>query len=188
MRIKGMLVRESQSIQRNGIGSGSRDRGVPMHILASFRVVLLLRAQKSGIMDLEHELVAYSREELMRLLITNLLICSILMTPLGVFFTPICCDGTGIPSSVSFDASVIQDWEDDCCAPAEPTEKQPDAPCNESECPKSCCAMVASSVFVPPHESRVTLLSACVVVDKFYDAGDRSPAHLDRLKRPPRSV
>lgn len=127
----------------------------------------------------------------MRSLVVNLLVWAILLAPFNALALSLRC-GCSDGASPTVSANEIQDEKPCCCSPEQPAERDRghdrQVPCQDNDCPASCCTVLALQVFVPPRETVVPGDEPDVLVGTLYDAGQRSLAHLKQLKRPPRSV
>ena len=126
----------------------------------------------------------------MRVFITTLLIASLLVMPLHAWASHMQC------ACVEQNASeTAQDAAPCCCPPASEQISENDEhpqprpiPCDQQDCPSSCCSMTLVSAFVlPMGTSVVTIESEHRVQAQIEESPCASP-HLLRLKRPPKSA
>ncbi len=126
----------------------------------------------------------------MRLFITTLLIASLLVMPLHAWASHMQC------ACVEQIASETPSDSPSCCCPpaAEQlteTDEHPQPrpiPCDQQDCPSSCCNMTLVSAFVlPMGTSLVTIESEHRAQAPMEHSPCASP-HLLRLKRPPKSA
>ncbi|MEL7472051.1 MAG: hypothetical protein AAGK04_01940 [Planctomycetota bacterium] len=81
-----------------------------------------------------------------------------------------------------------------CCALAAATEStaptppvdKPAAPCDDCDCPLSCCTSVKAPITSPTQAAMVAMQTIAAAAP-LTDRGAASPAHIDRLRRPPRT-
>jgi len=125
----------------------------------------------------------------MRLFLVNLLAIGMLVMPLHASVLA-GCDCTGRSGSETSETEPADG--DGCCRPAADGSDEDPAPdrlpCDDGDCPASCCASTAQPVFVPP--TGASFVAAPPLMRGMIAPGqsDLAPPHLTRLKRPPRTV
>jgi hypothetical protein len=127
----------------------------------------------------------------MRLFVVILLVNALMAMPLigfGLSERGCCRSGQDI---YAIDVDVVQPIDKCCGVSGEQSEdNQPEAPapCDDGECPMTCCATTASAAFVLPSSKRLTKsfrVTSVVLPSIEMNLGQ---PHLLRLKRPPRTV
>ena len=129
----------------------------------------------------------------MRLIVTNLLALAILLMPLQGYSALLGCgcaaDGQIDHCSADADADPT---EPRCCETpsAEKGGEQPvpPQPCDDEDCPSSCCTRSAAPTFVLPQYQALDGFYSVMKVVSPRVGHDRAPPHLIQLKRPPRIV
>lgn len=128
----------------------------------------------------------------MQLLTTILLMWTIAIAPLCHTALSAQCECTNDSGIALFNA-VQGEFADDCCSPQSSPDQDrssdnDDLPCNQGDCPSSCCMVNSQPVTFAYWESVTPSISFVGYSRVLTDTGHRSPAHLDKLKRPPKSV
>lgn len=129
----------------------------------------------------------------MRLIVTNLLALAMLLMPLQGYRSLLGC-GCGGDSQLEHCSTVAESEQSEtrCCETPSTTMdgEQPATPqpCDDEDCPSSCCTRSAAPAFVLPQyqaldEGYIMMSVVTPRVDH-----DRAPPHLIQLKRPPRIV
>lgn len=127
---------------------------------------------------------------LMRLFITNLLIAAMLVMPLHAWSYHMQC------GCVDRYAAEATDEADGCCNPStsehrEQGDEQPEPrpmPCDQQDCPSSCCSVTLVSAFVIPMSTSVVTVSGAHRTQIMIEQSACASPHLLRLKRPPKSA
>lgn len=129
----------------------------------------------------------------MRLIVTNLLALAILLMPLQGYLSLLGCgcavDGQSEHCSTDTQSEPAESL---CCEASSADmggeQPVPPQPCDDEDCPSSCCTRSAAPTFVLPQYQAVDgAYSVKNVVIPRVDH-DRAPPHLIQLKRPPRIV
>lgn len=126
----------------------------------------------------------------MRLYITILLIASLLVMPLHAWASHMqCACVEQIASETGEDAASC------CCPPASEqareTDEQPQPrpiPCDQQDCPSSCCSMTLVSAFVLPIGSSIVTIESEHRAQALIEQSPCASPHLLGLKRPPKSA
>lgn len=129
----------------------------------------------------------------MRLIVTNLLALAILLMPLQGYRALLGCgcavDGQSKHCSTDTQSEPA---ESRCCEvpSADMGGEQPvtPQPCDDEDCPSSCCTRSAAPAFVLPQYQALGGAYSVMKVATPRVGQDRAPPHLIQLKRPPRIV
>lgn len=133
--------------------------------------------------------------QIMRSLLVILVAWGVMLMPLQASAIRIGCDcttQTTANESIGDGLAGAEEHADACCSPVPQRPGQEPAPsplpCDESECPSSCCTTVLQSSFVLPLAPGIHAPFKLVRVTHPSAVQIASQPHLLRLKRPPRSV
>ena len=113
---------------------------------------------------------------------------------LGVM--PLYANGLSNPCSCSVEGNQSDSLaehlpSDSCCSMQSEQPENDDSrtpPCEDQDCPSTCCAMSVYSAFVSPTIDGMVQSFSDNSVAWLYDEVDLLQPHLLRLKRPPRTV
>lgn len=129
----------------------------------------------------------------MRLLLVNLLALTMLAMPMHAYAMPGWCGCVESEAQATLETQTagVKAQKSCCCSSTTPIEDEPaptPRPCDDGDCPASCCTGVVQGAFVLPAVPAIPQLMPVHRAEIPREASGCASPHLLRLKRPPRTV